>query len=414
MRIFIGTPEIDWILFKRGTRLTTPVALDGFRIFADYRVHRPAFLLEDQKKERSRPWDAIPTATAIRRFTCGHDSSYSLWNDIFSTGPYFDIISSSAPSARELSTFRKLELYPMPRKLIYFDRNIYNKIKNRLVAATADYDLIKSGVALGIIAIPGSITALEEALPLYRSKSPTLLALERQVYAEVMDWRVFIKYHPILLRDEMASYVNNTPFAPFTEYKITPEDVFTTKVKQSNELLQVVSKTEDHKNEYAENLKIVRQNFEQNIRQIPKSKRGQLTVSSLWAEQAKNVAKDYAARYGLINLEEPQIEGLLNLRSFGSVIRYDISYYYKKIKLGEKIMSSDSRDHHHVALSAVTDIFVTEDSQFAGLLELLPMPNRTVWSYRQFIRWLSRAVAGWRVAGLRVSDSYYARPWLDK
>jgi len=39
MRIFIGTPEIDWILFKRGTRLTTPEALDGFRIFTNYSVN---------------------------------------------------------------------------------------------------------------------------------------------------------------------------------------------------------------------------------------------------------------------------------------------------------------------------------------------------------------------------------------
>jgi len=302
----------------------------------------------------------------------------------------------------------------MPRKLIYFDRNVYDVIKNHLEKRTADYKLIKRGIELGVIVVPGSISVLEEALPVYRSKSPEKLSLEKQTYSEIMDWRVFIKYHAILLRDEIVAYINNTPFAPFIEYKITPDDVFTTNRKQSKDWLRVVSETEDRKNEYAENLNIIRQNFEQNIRQIPKSERRQMTVTSLWEERAKNVAKDYAARYGLINLEESQIEGLLSLRSLGAVIRYDIAYYYKKVKLGEKIKGSDSRDHHHVALSAVTDIFVTEDSQFAEILALIPMQNRTVWSYKQFIRWLSKAVAGWQVAGLKVSDSYYGRPWSDK
>lgn len=306
----------------------------------------------------------------------------------------------------------------MPRKLIYFDRNVYNVIKDHLEKQTADYKLIKRGIGLGVILIPGSIAALEEALPVYRSERselPGLLELEKRTYSEIINWQVFIKYHAELLRDEIMAYVNNTQFTPFTNsYTLTPDDWFTTDRNQSDQWSQIVIQIEAEKNKYAENMKLISQNFEQNIRQIPKGKRRQLTVSSLWEEQAKNIAKDYAARYGLSNLEESQIEGLLNLRSLGSVIRYDVAYYYKKIKLGEKVLGSDSRDHHHVALSAVTDIFVTEDSRFAGLLELIPMPNRTVWSYKQFIKWLSRAVAGWQVAGLQMSDSYYTGPWSDK
>src|SRR5262245_11422735 len=49
-----------------------------------------------------------------------------------------------------------------------------------------------------------------------------------------------------------------------------------------------------------------------------------------------------------------------------------------------------------------------------GPLGLMPIHNYTAWSYKQFIRWLSIALAGRQAAGLRASDSYYARPWLNK
>lgn len=300
----------------------------------------------------------------------------------------------------------------MPRKLIYFDRNVYNIIKNHLERRTADYDLIKRGIALGVIAVPGSITVLEEALPIYRSKSPKLFALEKQTYSEIMDWRVFIKYHAILLGDEIMASVNNTTFAPFTSaYKITPDLVFTTIRKESKGWLQVVSETEDQKNKYAEDLIDIRKEFEQKIEQLPKNEKDQLTFPWLWQTMAKNFAEHYAAKYEVRNLTEPQIDGLLNLRVLGSVIRYDLGYLYKKYKLREKITGSDSRDHHHAALSAVTDIFVTEDKQLAEILGLMPIPNYTVWSYKQFIKWLSNGMALWQAAGLQMPDSYYSRPW---
>ncbi len=300
----------------------------------------------------------------------------------------------------------------MPRKLIYFDKNIYNKLKNQLVVTTADYDLIKRGIALEVIAIPGSLAVIDEALPIYRSQSLALLARERQVYSEIMGWQVFIKYHAILLRDEIAAYVNNTPFHPFTTaYKITPDVVFTTDRKQSKDWLRVDAMTEDQKIKYAKDLKDVRKEFEQKIEQLPKNEKDQLTFPWLWETLAKNFAENYAAKYEVRNLTGPQIEGLLNLRVLGSVIRYDLGYLYKKYKLREKITSSDSRDHHHAALSAVTDIFVTEDKQLAEILGLMPIQNYTVWSYKQFIKWLSMTLAGGQAAGLQVSNSYYARPW---
>jgi hypothetical protein len=297
----------------------------------------------------------------------------------------------------------------MPRKLIYFDRNVYSDIKVPLPATTADYDLIKRGIALGIIMIPGSLAVIEEALPIYHVKSPTRFALEKQAYAELMDWKVFIKYHAVLLRDEIMAYVNNTPFTPFTSYNITPDDCFTTDHAQSKQLKRMLPLIEAEKNKLSEGMKDVRENFEKGIKGIPKGKRKQLTVSSLWQTGAKLLARGYASSYGLDKLSEPQIEGLLNLRSLGSVIRYDIAYYYRKIRLGEQIKASDSRDHHHVALSAATDIFITDDRHFAEILQFVPIQNYTVWSYKQFIKWLSITLAGWQAP-----DSYYARPWAEK
>jgi hypothetical protein len=303
----------------------------------------------------------------------------------------------------------------MPHKLVYFDTNIYAIVKNHLRDKTSDYNLIKRGIELGFIMIPGSIAVLEEALPIYRSESLKVLALEKQTYSEIMNWRVFIKYHAELLRDEIMAHVNNRQFAPFTNsYTLTPDDWFTTDRKQSNAWAGLDPMIEAEKNKFADGQKIIRQTYEQNIQQIPKRERKQVTVSELWEAYAKNRAKEYASSYGLDNLSEPQIEGLLNLRSLGAVIRYDVAYLYKKLILGERIGASDSRDHHHVALSAVTDIFVTEDKRFAALLGLIPIQNRTVWSYKQFIKWLSKALAGWQAAGLQMPDSYYARPWSEK
>ena len=85
----------------------------------------------------------------------------------------------------------KKESQAMPHKLIYFDTNIYAIVKNHLRDQTADYDLIKRAIEFDFIMIPGSIAVLEGALPIHRSKSPTVFALEKQTYAEIMNWKVF-------------------------------------------------------------------------------------------------------------------------------------------------------------------------------------------------------------------------------
>jgi len=300
----------------------------------------------------------------------------------------------------------------MPHKRIYFDTNIYAIVKKHLKDQAPDYDLIKRAIKLDFILIPGSFAVLEEALPIYRSKSPTIFALEKQTYAEIMDWQVFIKHHADLLRDEIVAYINKTHFIPFTtSYKITPDIWFSKGHAQSNQVLQTLPMIEADKKKFSGSLNNIQQTFEQGFQQLEKKEKEKMTVVWVWETLAKGLAEDVASRYGLRNLTGPQIEGLLNLRCLGTVVRYGIAYIYRKCRFSEKIIPSDSRDYHHVVLSAATDIFVTEDDRFAQLLRQMPIPNYTVWSYKQFIKWLSNGMALWQAAGLQMPDSYYSRPW---
>jgi hypothetical protein len=227
-----------------------------------------------------------------------------------------------------------------------------------------------------------------------------------------MNWKVFLKYHADLLCDEIMAHVNNTQFTPFTtSYKITPDICFPTGHAESKQWEQSLPVIEAEKNKFSGAMKDVRQDFEQKFWQLPKDERKRMTVDWLWQNLANGLAEDVAAKYGLCNLTEPQVEELLDLRCLGSVVRYGIAYLYNKYRLDEKITPSDSRDYHHVVLGAATQIFVTEDAQFAQLLGVMPIPNYTVWSYKQFIKWLSSAMALWQAARLRLPDSYYSRPW---
>ncbi len=70
-------------------------------------------------------------------------------------------------------------------KLIYFDKNIYNAVKRSLFAGSGEYELIKSSIKAGLITIPASITVLEEAMPVYRSKSKIMFMLEKQVLTAI-------------------------------------------------------------------------------------------------------------------------------------------------------------------------------------------------------------------------------------
>jgi hypothetical protein len=100
------------------------------------------------------------------------------------------------------------------------------------------------------------------------------------------------------------------------------------------------------------------------------------------------------------------VAGLLNFRAVRLTVGYDLAYYYAKFICEGKMLTSDSLDQHHAALTSATDIFVTNDERLAKILALIPMEKYTVWSYRQFINWLVLITEGHLVP-----DSYYKRPW---
>ncbi len=293
-------------------------------------------------------------------------------------------------------------------KLVYFDKNIYNQIKKQFLITSADYELIKRAINIGVIIVPGSITVLEEALGIYRSKSKGSLAIEKQVLSELIDWKLFIKAPRDLLFDEIMGYINDVPFNPFTRYPITPEKLYTEDPKQVADWINVEAETEAQKLAFIDGLKPVREQFRKQMLQIPKQNR-KMTFPRLWQERAHEFAAEYVSRYcALKKVQKKGIEGLLDRRVLRLTVGYDLAYFFKKFILDAKMSSSDSRDHHHVALSSVTDIFVTQDGPLANLLSLVPMENYTVWSYRQFMSWLRLVID----SPTRIPSSVYKKAWV--
>jgi hypothetical protein len=288
-------------------------------------------------------------------------------------------------------------------KLIYFDKNIYNAVKKSLFIGSREYELIKNSIKSGIITIPGSITVLEEAMPIYRSKSKIMFMLERQVLSELVNWNLFIKYHADLLLEEIEAYLNDRKPNPFANYTMTPDILFSSDPKHITEWKTVDAETEKNKRQFLDGVKIDRQKY----LDIPKEQRSVFPFSLLWEKEAVKVVGRYAEAYGLLEqCKKKGIDELLNFRAVRLAAGYELAYLYAKLVLEGKMLLSDSRDHHHVALTSATDIFVTNDDRLAKLLALIPMEKYTVWSYRQFIGWLALIAEG-----CLVPHSYYKMPW---
>ncbi len=269
-------------------------------------------------------------------------------------------------------------------KLIYFDKNVCNAVKNHLFTGSGEYELIKSSIKAGIITIPVSLTVLEEALPIHRSRSKIMFMLEKQVLSELVNWDLIIKYPADLLREEIEAYVSDRRPNPFDNYTLSPDDLFNDDPKHAAAWDKVDVETKKQKQPHWDSLLAIRRKF----LDIPRDQRlgPNFPFSRFWEIQVLNTLEQYVAKFGFLKqCKKKGIDGLLNFRAVRLTVGYDLAYYYAKFICEGRMLTSDSLDQHHAALTSAADIFVTNDERLAKILALIPMEKYAVWSYRQFI-----------------------------
>jgi hypothetical protein len=291
-------------------------------------------------------------------------------------------------------------------KLIYFDKNIFNAVKRSLFGGSGEYELIRRSIKAGIIAIPVSLTILEETMPIYRCKSTTTFMLEKQVFSELIRWDLSIKQHDDLILEEIDAYLNDRESNPFTDYAVTPDDIFTQNPKHIEKWKAIENETGEYRRPILEDVRASRLKY---LDLVPRKYRSVLPFSLFWEAQILDTLEKYIERYGFLDqCKSKGLDELLNFRAIRLAAGYDLAYFYQKFILEDRILSSDPLDHHHVALTSATDIFITNDERLAKILALIPMEKYTVWSFRQFIGWLDLFIEGYPVL-----ESYYKRPWRN-
>jgi hypothetical protein len=252
-------------------------------------------------------------------------------------------------------------------KIVYFDRNVFDRIRRQMFVSDAIYLTLRNAIQTGRIAIPLSVVLLEETLPVLKT-TPFKIEAERQILEGLAAWQILIKFHAHLLTEDIISYAQGKPLAPrFVKFSMVPEQFF----NSSTERLQVIEDTKKQKQDGWLSMRKVKKMFIDKFKTLPS-----VTFEEFWNIVAIPIIEGKATELGVLEqCKERGLNRLLELRSVKLFVGFYVSYFYIKFIKGEKLLLSDSRDHHHAVSASVADIFVTQDSGFGRLLKQIPVED---------------------------------------
>jgi hypothetical protein len=254
-------------------------------------------------------------------------------------------------------------------KIVYFDRNVINRIKAQLFVGDSDYLLLRNAVYEGRFIAPISVPLLEETLPILKTQSKLKRVTEQQIMTELFNWKWLVKPHAPLLDDDIKSYANGQPFSfPFLSLNLTPQEFFNPTGQMSKDFLKIIDETRLLKEKQFLDVKDAKRIYQERFKMPAPS------FDEFWKRVAELTTEHIADRGGLLQeCKQRGLDGLLNVKSARLYVTYYVAYFYYSFVLGERVLPSDSRDHHHAVSASVADIFVTHDKRFARMLKLVPI-----------------------------------------
>jgi hypothetical protein len=126
---------------------------------------------------------------------------------------------------------------------------------------------------------------------------------------------------------------------------------------------------------------------ELNLEAYPDDERRMLTFETFWARAAAPWADAYAERAGAAAAcRRRGLEGLLNVRALGLVVRAALSLVFSQVINGRKPHLGDGYDQWHASQAAAVDVFVTRDDRLALHLAHIPLEGfRGVTSFQELL-----------------------------
>jgi len=250
-------------------------------------------------------------------------------------------------------------------KIVYFDRNVINRIKAQLFVSDADYMLLRSAVTDGRFIAPISITLLEETLPIVEVRSTLKRMMEQQIMTELLNWDWLVKPHMDLLSDDIKSYAKGESLSfPFLSLNLKREEFFNPAGQGRKEILRIIEETKLQKDAQFDDMKKAKSQYQERFKTPPIS-----SFEDFWNQFAEHVIGSMAEKVGVLEeCEARGLDGLLQIKSARLYSAWRLAYDYNTFIRGRKIKKSDSRDHHHAVLASVADILVTQDRRFAEML----------------------------------------------
>jgi len=267
-------------------------------------------------------------------------------------------------------------------KIVYFDRNVVNRIKTQLFTEDSNYLLLRNAVNEGRFIAPISGPLLEETLPILKTPSELKRVTEQQIITELFNWDWLVKFHSLLLDDDIRSYAKGEPLSfPFRSLALTPQEFFNPTGKMRRDFLQIIDETQQLKERQFLDLKESRRVYQERF----KARVG--SFDEFWKQAAEITVEHIAGRSGVLQeCKERGLDGLLNIKSVRLYVTYYVAYFYYSFVRGERVLRSDSRDHHHAVSASVADIFVTHDERFARMLRLVPIDGFEVIDLNTLLR----------------------------
>jgi hypothetical protein len=238
-----------------------------------------------------------------------------------------------------------------------------------MYATDADYLILRNAIQNEKIVIPLSIVLLEETLPVLKTNQFKIQA-ERQILEGLVYWEMVVNFHAHLLSDDILAYAQGNPLPPrFVSLSVTPDWFFNPSPQQLRELKTVIEETRKQKQDGLISMKEARRIFLERLKPPPT-----VTFEEFWDASALALVEKRAEDLGVLEqCRERGLDGLLELKSVKLYVTWYVSYIFTNFIKGERLLPSDSRDHHHAVSASVADIFVTQDSRFTRLLRKIPI-----------------------------------------
>lgn len=270
-------------------------------------------------------------------------------------------------------------------KIVYFDRNVVNSIKNQCITGDSEYLLLGNAVREGRLLIPISGPLLEETLPILKSSSTWKRVSEQQIMSELFNWEWVVNFHKDLLEDEIKNYAMGIPSSfAFRSTTLTPEQIFNPSGQMRKDFLRIIDETQELRKKQLSDAKEARRVYQERFGAY----RG--SFDQFWKQIAEFTVERTADRLGVLKeCSERGLLGLLNIKSVRLYVTWYVAYFYYNFIRNERLKPSDSPDHHHAVSASVADILVTHDQKLARMLRLVPIDGFEVVDLRTLLQRLT-------------------------